>query len=532
MSPNKLSIIVTIVAILSVCDSYKILAVFPSNVTSHAIFFDALIKGILRAGHQVDHITLFPIKTLSAQYKMIINLYDEPVKQIAGYPSIDFVLRFAKDIEHCIATERGNKACHLMGSKEFQRLVKNPPQDPPYDLVITEVSNCYFGLGDVFNVPVVAVSSSAEFPWIADFTGNADNLAIVPNLFQMNSGPMNFWQRLKNVISNHMSVRRFQSLTAESQTESMTKYLKHDIPDIREVEKNVALFLVNSHPIIFGVKPVTPAFIQVAGLHVEENEDKLSQELEKWMNESTNGIVYFSLGSRVLIESFSPQLLKEIYASFEMIAPVRVLMKIVDKSKLLPGIPENVKVMPWIPQQPVLAHPNVKIFITHGGLLGLLEALKFGVPMIGIPLFSDQFRNVEAFVARGMMLRIYFENLSRETLHASLEALLHDPQFKESAIHHSRLLWDQPLSPMRTAIFWIEYVIRNGGDVLKSPAVQLTWWQLALLDVYGAILMSFFLVFISIFYSITFIMRRLLYKSSEKDCSRESETKIRLKKFL
>ena len=56
------------------------------------------------------------------------------------------------------------------------------------------------------------------------------------------------------------------------------------------------------------------------------------------------------------------------------------------------------------------------------------------------------------------------------------------------------------MSPMDTANFWIEYVIRNGGDVLKSPALSLPAWKLALLDVYG------FIIFGMIFSSIAIIL--------------------------
>lgn len=56
----------------------------------------------------------------------------------------------------------------------------------------------------------------------------------------------------------------------------------------------------------------------------------------------------------VLIETLPATQLKEIYNSFEKIAPVRVLMKIVNSTSLPPGLPKNVKVLPWIPQQSIL----------------------------------------------------------------------------------------------------------------------------------------------------------------------------------
>ena len=57
---------------------------------------------------------------------------------------------------------------------------------------------------------------------------------------------------------------------------AMRKYLNPNIPDIRTVEKSVALTLVNSDHVMFGVKPLTPGLVQIAGIHIEENKSSLS----------------------------------------------------------------------------------------------------------------------------------------------------------------------------------------------------------------------------------------------------------------
>ena len=40
--------------------------------------------------------------------------------------------------------------------------------------------------------------------------------------------------------------------------------------------------------------------------------------------------------------------------------------------------------------QEILAHPKTILFFTHFGMHGALEAIWYGVPMVGFPLFSDQ----------------------------------------------------------------------------------------------------------------------------------------------
>lgn len=62
--------------------------------------------------------------------------------------------------------------------------------------------------------------------------------------------------------------------------------------------------------------------------------------------------------------------------------------------------------------------------------------------------------------------------------------------FRNTAKLQSARFRDRPMSAMATATFWVEYTIRNGPAAVKSPAVDLTWWQIELLDVYGFLLAS------------------------------------------
>ena len=72
------------------------------------------------------------------------------------------------------------------------------------------------------------------------------------------------------------------------------------------------------------------------------------------MDESKDGVLYFTLGSMVIVESLPTNTLKALYTSFAKIAPIRVLIKIADKTKLPPGLPKNILTSSWIPQQAVL----------------------------------------------------------------------------------------------------------------------------------------------------------------------------------
>lgn len=54
------------------------------------------------------------------------------------------------------------------------------------------------------------------------------------------------------------------------------------------------------------------------------------------------------------------------------------------------------------------AHHNCVLFITHGGMLSIIEAVNFGVPIIGIPIYTDQFININRVVNKGFGRRANF----------------------------------------------------------------------------------------------------------------------------
>lgn len=50
-------------------------------------------------------------------------------------------------------------------------------------------------------------------------------------------------------------------------------------------------------------------------------------------------------------------------------------------------------IVPWCNQLQVLSHPSVAGFITHCGWNSMLESISLGVPMIGLPSWSEQYTN-------------------------------------------------------------------------------------------------------------------------------------------
>lgn len=75
-----------------------------------------------------------------------------------------------------------------------------------------------------------------------------------------------------------------------------------------------------------------------------------------------------------------------------------------------------------------LAHPNVRLFITHGGLLSTTETVYHGVPIIAIPILGDQKMNAYHAERGGYGIVLPFKELTEEKLSGLLDEILTNPK--------------------------------------------------------------------------------------------------------
>jgi len=149
------------------------------------------------------------------------------------------------------------------------------------------------------------------------------------------------------------------------------------------------------------------------------------QNLQNWLDGAKDGAIFFSLGTNAKT-SFLPRekidILLNVFAKLKQ----RVIMKW--ETDTLDGKPENVLIGKWLPQDDILAHPNMKLFISHCGLGGVVESKYHGVPIIGMPLFGDQDSNANVIVNEGWAIRLELTSLTEESLEATIKEILQNPK--------------------------------------------------------------------------------------------------------
>ncbi|XP_031829088.2 UDP-glucosyltransferase 2 [Nomia melanderi] len=513
----------TVFSILACCyfgNGLRILGLFPLNGKSHWAMGQQLFLALAKRGHQVDVITHFLMKNPPPNYNQlsIENSLPPAVNSMHANDAVQF-----KNLDLSLLVQMtGTRICETLNHENVQKIIKNPPNDPPYDLIIVEMfmSPCYLAFGRHLNVPIVGVVTAPFTDWLHVPAGNSYNPAVTPSIFSSYPERMDFWQRLMNTV---MVIKIGTTINGKLEVQQRSYVKNHFNLDVsmEDLIKDVSLYLVNSHHSLNGVKPSVPSIIEVGGLHVSEKADPNSPEVEKWLNESTHGCILFTFGSMVRIETFPKAFVEILYATFEKIAPVRVLMKVAKKEDLLPGLPKNVMIQPWFSQISVFKHKNLKAFITHGGLMSFQEALYFGIPVVGIPIFGDQSNNMEKAARKNIGVTLGSpENVTVETLSHALNKVLYDETYRENMKKTTELFRDRPMKAIDTAIFWVEYVHRH-KNALQSPAIYLTWWQQNLLDVYGFL----FACFAAVLFVVILVVRKLMRLFLGcKSCSKDSKT--------
>lgn len=92
------------------------------------------VQRLTEKGHKIDMISHFPTKVLIANYTDIIDLNGTREDVASAYNTLE-----PTAITYYTATKYGRDFCELLCHEKMQNFVKNPPKDPQYSFIITEV---------------------------------------------------------------------------------------------------------------------------------------------------------------------------------------------------------------------------------------------------------------------------------------------------------------------------------------------------------------------------------------------------------
>lgn len=245
-------------------------------------------------------------------------------------------------------TMSGPLAEEMLNDHKVQKLINS---NEKFDVVIlTELmQNVLRALAPHFDAYLVLFANFGGMRWLHDEVGNIVLPSVQPVLPSQMPRCMSFMERLENVIAKIRFVR-WVNFNAKRENELIQKYFPNS-PSREEISKNISLVLVNGHYSTESAQPSVPRIVNIGGFHVKQAK-KLPKDLQELMDNAEDGVILFSFGSIVDPEIIPPEKLQEVLHGLSKRKEI-VLWKFGGD---LPGIPKNVFIKKWLPQQEVLGN--------------------------------------------------------------------------------------------------------------------------------------------------------------------------------
>ncbi|XP_043361702.1 UDP-glucuronosyltransferase 1A3-like isoform X2 [Dermochelys coriacea] len=338
----------------------------------------------------------------------------------------------------------------------------------------------------------------------------------VPRLLTTNTDHMTFPQRVKNLLFTLLEILLCDFIYVPY-AKLASEFLQREIT-VTELLSHGSVWLMRFDFVVDYPRPLMPNIVIIGGINCAGKE--LSQEFESIVNASGEyGFVVFSLGS--MVSEIPMKKAKQIAEAFGTI-PQTVLWRYT--GEVPPNLANNTKLIKWLPQNDLLAHPKARAFITHGGSHGIYEGICNGVPMVLMPLFGDQMDNAKRIESRGAGVTLNVLEMTSKDLSDALNAVINDKSYKENIMHLSALHLDRPVHPLDLAVYWVEFVMRHkGAQHLRPAAHDLNWIQYHSLDVIAFLLA---VVLVTMFISLRcclFCCRKCFGKKARVSKSRKSK---------
>ncbi|XP_060742994.1 UDP-glucuronosyltransferase 2A2-like [Tachysurus vachellii] len=504
------STLLTVLFLLSVsCGVYsgKIL-VFPVD-GSHWINMKVLVMELYSKGHNITVIRSSDsmyIKEESPYYKFItvdVGTFDD-----------DFFAKFVSHLLQAQQHQRSSWGKIMIGIEVFKKFseihekicnmtamifenetLMKSLQQAKFDMVLADPAMGggmllahKLGLPLVFNVRWTMLGEG-------HFAIAPSPLSYVPVPGAELTDKMTFIQRVTNVLSYFITYYQQAKHFGQPYKAFCQKYFGPDV-DYFSILQNADIWLMRNDFTFEFPRPTMPNVVYMGGFQCKPSKP-LPDDIEKFVKSSgKHGVIIMSLGS--LFGDLGVDIADEIAAAFARL-PQKVIWRHTGPRPSTLG--NNTLLVAWMPQNDLLGHTKTKVFVAHGGTNGIQEAIYHGVPILGLPIAFDQPDNLSRMRKKGAARVLDISALDRSVFLEALKEVLYNPSYKENMQRLSRLHHDQPIKPLDRAVFWIEYVIRNGGAPhLRTQSFRMSWITYHSVDVIltllGALLISGWLTFL------------------------------------
>ncbi|XP_030571735.1 UDP-glucuronosyltransferase 2B15-like [Drosophila novamexicana] len=469
---------------LQLTHAANILAVFSYSFPSPFLLVAPYMKALVQKGHQVTIISARNhLANIDGARHIRVEMLDQLMEDLSNYDFEDFPKN--KWQESLMTAEFFyNSSRYILTDAGVQSLIQD--KSAHFDMVIVQASltDALYGFAPYYNASLVGLSVYGT-AWNIDYlAGNKAPSVYEPMSPDGYSNGLGLLQKLKNWIYITEEWLLEQLVYLPTQMQLYKRFFNKSADSLYNIRRNFSLMLINQHFSLGRARSNVPNVIEVAGMHLENPSDQLDDDLQRFVDEADHGVIIFSMGMEITGKWLPPDWLLIMQETFAQL-PQRVVWKF---EQALPSKSKNIYISPMLPQRELLAHPKVKLFITHGGVLSIIEGAYYGVPMLCFPMYYDQFGNAERMKHAGLAQIHDILTMTVESTVNAIKELIKNPVYAQNAQQMSMRLRDQPMSPLDTAVWWTEYVLRHKG----APHMRISEEDMSFMQYYS---LDFILVF-------------------------------------
>ncbi|KAJ3662531.1 hypothetical protein Zmor_006876 [Zophobas morio] len=473
-----LAFFAVMVFLMRPAENARILAIMPTPSYSHQIVFNPLWLALNSRGHHVTLFTTDPIKQSNLSNFRQVDWSFTYELWHNKHNASDIIKNFKSNFLKCL-----NQYVEMMSDIFIQELEHPQVQEimndtnEHFDLVIAEFLNpVMIAFSRIFKCPFIGVSPMDVTNFVHEALNNPISPALFPDFLTEFDNEMTFFERIINTFYYLGNKLYFKYYFYPKMDNIIRKFFGENTPSLEEMQRDVSMVFINTNPILHNIRPLMSNVLMLGGgTHIESNVS-LTADVQKFLNDAKTGAIYFSLGTNVKSRDLSAKTQLVFLEAFSEL-PYKVLWKFENNISTA----SNVMIKDWLPQQQILGHPNMKLFITQGGLQSLEEAIYNAVPIIAMPVFVDQYSNIRKVIRNGMGLKLDYDNVEKSVLKNAIHEVISNPRYKTAAIKLSAVLKEQPISGITEAVWWTEYVLKyNGAKFLKHSEIPL--YQYLMLD--------------------------------------------------
>ncbi|KAI3410387.1 hypothetical protein GPALN_004488 [Globodera pallida] len=192
------------------------------------------------------------------------------------------------------------------------------------------------------------------------------------------------------------------------------KYGLNTFPSWDEMFKSTRFFFLNSLP-----------EVDFSQFKIVESIEKTNSLINSTLG-TKEGVILVSFGTVVDFSLTSAHIIEALVETIENFPNYLFIWKqpkgdlpiILKEFKL-----QNVVLQNWINQKELLAHPKTMAFVSHCGMNSVMESTFYGVPMVCMPFFGDQYYNGELLAFQNIGLVIEIRN-DKQTIQKELNLAL------------------------------------------------------------------------------------------------------------